>query len=165
MIARPLLPLVALLAAAGCATNLPPQERGFFEAIGAAATGEDVARDRRLQEDAANAERRAAEMRARLEASQREANASSVAVGAAEARLRRLEAEIATLRRRAAALPQTGDAAQRAEAERLRREAEALERERRAAAVAPGGASDAAVDRLRDRARALDQALDRQQRL
>jgi hypothetical protein len=62
-------------------------------------------------------------------------------------------------------LPQTGDAAQRAEAERLRREAEALERERRAAATTPGGASDAAVDHLRQRARALDQALDRQQRI
>jgi len=165
MITRRLPPILALLAAAGCATNLPPQERGFFEAIGAAATGEDVARDRRLQEDAATAERRAAEMRARLDASQREANVSSAAVGAAEARLRRLEAEIATLRRRAAALPQTGDAAQRAEAERLRREAEALERERRAAAAAPGGASDAAVERLRERAQALDQALDRQQRI
>jgi hypothetical protein len=160
------LPLIlALLAAAGCATNMPPQERGFFEAIGAAATGEDVARDRRLQEDAATAERRAAEMRARLDVSQREANASSAAVGAAEARLRQLDAEIATLRRRAAALPQTGDAAQRAEAERLRRDAEALERERRAAASAPGGASDAALERLRERARALGQALDRQQRI
>lgn len=157
---RSLTPLGVLLLA-GCAADLPPGQRGFFEAMGAAASGEDVRRDARLQQDAALAEQRAAEMRARLDAAQREASASGAAVETAQARLRRLEAEIATLRRRAEALPRDGSP----DADRMRRQAEALERERRAAVAAPGGPSEAAVDRVQDRARALDQALDRQRRM
>jgi TolA-binding protein len=164
--ARLALPLAALLGLAGCASNAPPQERGFFGALGAAASGSDVARDRQMQADAAAAEQRAAEMQARLAGAQQQAAASGQRVTQAEARLRQVNTEIARLRQRAAALPTDGQTpAQREEADRLRREAEALERERRAAAEAPGGPTDAAVESLRRRAGALEDALNRQQRL
>jgi hypothetical protein len=157
---------LALLGLAGCAADTAPQDRGFFGALGAAASGSDVARDQRMQADAAAAEQRAQQMQARLTAAQQREATSAARVTQAQARLRQLDAEIARLRQRAAALPTDGQTpAQRAETERLRQEAEALDRERRAAATAPGGPSDAAVDNLRRRATALEDALNRQQRI
>lgn len=151
---------VFVLLLAGCASNRPAAERGFFGGIGAAITGEDERQARAREAEASSAEARALQARAAAVEAERRQAASAAAVRDAERRLAALDAEIARMRRdlARARAARPGDPQGAALQDRL----ETLDRERAAAARRPDPAT---AQRLEQQGRALDRALEAYGRL
>lgn len=149
------LPLVVALA--GCASQGPASERGFFGGIGAAVSGADERQASAMENEAAVREARLRDMAARASQAESDARSSSADVQAAEQRLAALRADIRRQRDRLSALRSAGKSA--SEADRIQAGLDQLDRDQRAAAA--GGVSPAALRSLEDRTRSLNQALAR----
>ena len=155
------LALPLLLLTAACATEGPASQRGFFGGIGAMATGADERNASNMEATAALAERNAQTAAARESVASRQAAETSYQVREAQRRLTALQQRLREQRATLARLTAERGAPGAAEAARLQTEANALEQERRAAAQRVGGPSPEAVQRVEERARSLDAALQR----
>ena len=151
--------LLALFGLAGCASQGPATERGFFGGVNAAITGDDERQARALENEAADREARVRAMAARADQADRDARSSTAQVQAAEQRLAALQASIQRQRYQVNALRNSGRSM--AEADRISTGLDQLERDRAAAAGRGGSIDPAALQQLEDRARALNQSLAR----
>jgi hypothetical protein len=156
-----LLPALPLLLLAACNTEGPASQRGFFGGIGAMASGADERGAAQMEATAAMAERGAQLAAAREATARQQAAQSSAEVEASQRRLNALQQRLRDQRATLARLRAERGAPGAAEAARLQAEADALEQERRTAARRIGGPSPEAVQRVEDRARNLDAALQR----